>query len=115
MISVFRFFDNKDHSRGVMLPGLMIFVNDHVIEFNKHQADNLLPGEFDLTEFVADLGKFKLEANWCARDNVNNSTYGWGIFIAYKKFFKNVVIVKFLYFWKFLYQFLKHFAFIQLP
>jgi len=87
---VLRFFDCKDHTRGVMLPGLMIFINGTVVEFNKNQAEHLYPGEFDMTESVCDLGKFKLEAHWCAKEDVKNTTYGWGIYIAYPSSLKKV-------------------------
>ena len=68
-----------------MLPGLMIFINGTVVEYNKNQAEELYPGEFDMTDSVCDLGKFKLEAHWCAKEDVKNSTFGWGIYIAYRE------------------------------
>jgi len=87
---ILRFFDCKDHTRGVMLPGLMIFINGTVVEFNNNQAEQLYPGEFDMTESVCDLGKFKLEAHWCAKEDVKNTTYGWGIYIAYPSSLKKL-------------------------
>ena len=62
----------------------MLFVNDKIVDFHQNQAMELWPGEFDLTKDVAGLGKFKLEAQWCADIRTKSNRYGWGIYIAYR-------------------------------
>ena len=72
---LFRIYDQRN-LRSTFLPGLMIFVDDFAIELDETFAENLMPGEIDLTRYLENLNKFKIEVYWNDPSNTEKF-YSW--------------------------------------
>ena len=77
---LFRIYDQRN-LRSTFLPGLMIFVDDFAIELDETFAENLMPGEIDLTRYLENLNKFKIEVYWNDPSNTEKF-YSWCMFVA---------------------------------
>ena len=80
---LFRIHDQKT-LKSQFLPGLMMFIDDFAIELDEQFTENLMPGEIDLTRYLENMNKFKLEIYWNEAVS-NQKIFGWCMFVAMRR------------------------------